>query len=343
MGRYLTAALLLLSVLLGTEAMAESGKWRALTLKAPGTIAAVLRVGGDVYLELENTGTSGLRFRKLRLVAGRPVLEDGADSPVGAIERRPDMLPDGVVSRGDRGIVEAWLASPTRRYGHGVIGDRVEAGGLRAVDGNGALLRLDLPPDSVFEDRLARLADLNGDGVDEILVVRSYLDAGAAIAVVGLAGGRLGIVAEGKPVGLPNRWLNPAGVGDFDGDGRTEFAIVVTPHIGGTLVIYELTETGLKIEGKAFGYSNHEMGSRELGLSAVVDANGDGVLDLVLPTAARRGLEILTFLGRRFAELATVQHESAITTAIEAGDLDGDGLVELVYGLEDNTLVILGR
>jgi hypothetical protein len=342
MRRHLAVALLLLSTLPGPAAIAASGDWRAVTFKAPRAIVAVLRIDGDVYLELEGGGAGSSRYHKLRLQDGKPVLQISG-RPIAPAERRPGMLPDGVVSRGGRGIVEAWLTSPTRRYGHGVIGDRIEAGGMRAVDGNGTLLRLDLPPNSVFEDRLVRLVDLDGDGVDEILVVRSYLDAGAAIAVVGLADGRLEIVAERKPIGLPNRWLNPAGVGDFDGDGRTELAIVVTPHIGGTLEIYELTEQGLRLEGKAFGYSNHQMGSRELGLSAVMDANGDGVADLALPRADRRGLEILTFRGRRFKTLATVRHESAITTAIETGDLDGDGMAELVYGLDDDTLVVLRR
>jgi hypothetical protein len=258
-------------------------------------------------------------------------------------ERRPEMLPDGIITRYGRGIVEAWLVGPTKRYGHGVIGDGVEASGLRVIDEYNVVRSLDLPPDSVFEDRLARLVDLDGDGRDEILVVRSYLDAGAAVAVVGLRGGELKIVAESQPIGLPNRWLNPAGVGDFDGDGRMEFAVVVTPHIGGTLKIYELTDQGLRMEGKVFGFSNHAMGSRELGLSAVLDADGDGVPDLALPSADRRGLRIVSFQAGRFRELASIAHKARIDTAILASDLDRNGAPELVYGLDDDTLVVVRR
>ena len=151
--------------------------------------------------------------------------------------RRADMLPDGALSTGSRGIAEAWLTGPTRRYRHGIMGDAIEASGLRVVTSEGRTLEASLGPDSVFEDRLARLADVDGDGRDEVLVVRSYLDAGAALAVYEVRGGALRHKAEAAPIGRPSRWLNPVGVADFDGDGAPEAAAVITPHIGGILII----------------------------------------------------------------------------------------------------------
>ena len=43
-----------------------------------------------------------------------------------------------------------------------------------------------LPFHRVFEDRLPRLADLDGDGRDEIIVVESDAIRGAALVVLGL-------------------------------------------------------------------------------------------------------------------------------------------------------------
>jgi len=123
-----------------------------------------------------------------------------------AVVRPQDALPDGrpaVASRGSGGrIAEAWLIAPTGRYDHGVLGDAVEAGGLMVRLRDGGERRLLLPENQVFEDLQPRLADLDGDGAEEILVVRSSLDAGAVLAVYGLAGDELKLIAEG-PQRLP--------------------------------------------------------------------------------------------------------------------------------------------
>ena len=115
--------------------------------------------------------------------------------------------------------------APTQRYGHAVLGDAIEAGGLRAILRDGRTVDYMLGEDSVFEDLRPRLADLDGDGRDEIILVRSYLAAGAALAVFGLRAGPLELLGETSPVGTPHRWLNPVGVGDFDGDGSDDILI----------------------------------------------------------------------------------------------------------------------
>ena len=91
----------------------------------------------------------------------------------------PGAIADLRVARGAGTIAEAWLADSTTRYRHFVLGSRYEAASLMVRLRDGKLLRLTLPEDSVFEDRQPRLADLDGDGVDEIVLVRSYLRRGA--------------------------------------------------------------------------------------------------------------------------------------------------------------------
>ena len=39
-------------------------------------------------------------------------------------------LPDGRVATGTHDIARAWLAEPTTRYDHGILGDKIEAGSL---------------------------------------------------------------------------------------------------------------------------------------------------------------------------------------------------------------------
>jgi hypothetical protein len=254
-----------------------------------------------------------------------------------------DVLPDGEFVVGLHDVAAAWLVGPTERYDHGVLGDAVEAGGLHVRLRDGRELDYRLPPDSVFEALRPWIADLDGDGRDEIIVVRSYLDAGAALAVFAVEDGRIVPRAQTDPIGRPYRWLNPAGVGDFDGDGGLEIAYVETPHIGGILHILSLEGGRLRREGRLRGFSNHAMGSRALGLSAVLDLDGDGAEELLLPAADRRKLRLISFAGGRFRELGTVTHGAAIVTDFQVRDRDGNGRADVAYGLADGTLVELLR
>ena len=251
------------------------------------------------------------------------------------------MLPDGVVARGALNIRAAWLADPTTRYAHGVLGDAIEAEGVAVETADGRILELRLPADSVFEDRYPRLADIDGDGDDEILIVRSYLDRGSALAVIKMQTDGLAIVAETPALGRANRWLNPVGVGDFAGDGGIEVALVETPHIGGVLKLYRWRDGQLAATAAHPGVTNHVIGSRALGLSAILDANGDGIPDLLIPDQSRRRLLVLTYAGNRFAQIAAIPHSSPVVTDLAVADLDGNGVADAVYALANGTVVAL--
>jgi hypothetical protein len=250
-------------------------------------------------------------------------------------------LPDGDITEGRGLIRSAWLTAPTTIYGHGILGDRIEASGLRAIRRDGTGLEFFLGRDSVFEDLRVRLVDLDGDGQEELVAIRSYLDRGAALAVYRVTAAGIEPLAEGPAIGRPYRWLNPAGAADFDGDGVVEIAYVETPHIGGTLRFYALGATGLGLEHSAFGFSNHAIGSRVLDMSAVIDWNADGTPDLALPDASRRRMIVVTLGGGAYAVLATLSHDAEVSTAVVATDLDANGEPELVYGLDDGSLVLV--
>lgn len=282
---------------------------------------------------------TGQTFRVGIAANGGIRFEEAPAAPAAA--RQLGMLPDGEVTVGRRNIAAAWLVGPTDRYAHGVLGDAIEAEGVAAETANGRRLELRLPADSVFEDRYPRLADIDGDGDDEILVVRSYLDRGAALAVIRARPDGLAIVAETPAIGLPNRWLNPIGAADFDGDGRIEIALVETPHIGGTLKIFRWRDGGLRLAAAAPGVSNHAIGSRAFGLSAIIDVDGDGKLDILVPDRTRRKLLAFRFADDRLTPIAEIPHLAPIATDLVLADLDGNGAAEIVYALADGTVVAL--
>ena len=249
-------------------------------------------------------------------------------------QKRPGMLPDGRIVRGGGTIRAAWFVGPTRRYAHGVLGDAIEASGLAVETAGGAVLSLALDDDAVFEDVVPRLVDLDGDGRDEVLVIKTTMTKGAALALAAVRDGRLAIIAEGEPIGRPRRWLNPVGIGDFDGDGRVETAHVETPHIGGTLVLSRMERGRLVVVRRARGFSNHRLWSRELGLSSVLDADGDRVPDLVVPDDSRTRLRVVSFAGGPMRELARLELGAEIAS-LRLADVDGDGRRDVTFRLSD--------
>ena len=203
-------------------------------------------------------------------------------------------LPDAVVAGPKHNFKRAWLAKPTERYAHALLGDAIEAGRLVVETTCGHRVEHVLDEDHVFEDRHVRITDLDRDGYAEAVVVLSNANLGAALAVYSLKGStcsaasELVLKARTPFIGTRNRWLNPAGIADYDGDGRLEVAIVVTPHIGGTLQFWSLKGGKMVLEAKKYGYSNHAIGARAQHLSGTFKSRGRNWL--VLPGADRKSI-----------------------------------------------------
>ena len=164
------------------------------------------------------------------------------------------------------GIRTAWYDAPTTRYGHGVLGDAIEAGALYAEaagPGDGCeVIGIVLDPDHVFEDVAPRLADLDGDGRNEIITVRARLDLGAQLAVYGDVGDgdALRLVVATPFIGQSNRWLAPVGAADLDGDGLVEIAYIDRPHLARILRVWRYRAGTLEEVATLGGLTNHRIG-----------------------------------------------------------------------------------
>lgn len=209
-------------------------------------------------------------------------------------------LPQSRVAEGEHDIRRAWLAGPTSRYSHGVLGDALEASQLVVETRDGRRIITHLPPDRVFEDLEPRVVNLTGDQTDEILVVETHLQQGASLVVYDLVEDRLVPMAATPFIGKAHRWLNPVGVGDFDGDGAVDVALVATPHIGGILRLYRVNGVHLSLFAEYAGVSTHHIGSTELGLGRVVAASPRD--QLLLPNQTRRVLMLLEWTPHGWRE-----------------------------------------
>jgi hypothetical protein len=280
-------ATLLLALLSAGPAQA----WRAELLEISPPIFAVEQDGQErVFLRSED----GLW--QLKLADGKPQLIRVSVEAERAAES--DALADGKIAASVALDGVVYLAHPTSRYAHGVLGDAIEASSLILLRSDGKKEIVGAGADAVFEDLAPRLHDFDGDGIPEIVVVKSYLSRGSALAVIGRdRSGVLKVLAETLPIGTAHRWLNPAGFGDFTGSGEQEIAFVRMPHALGRLEIWRLDAGKLINIASTADASNHAIGSRVLGLAVAADFDGDGVLDLAIPSFDRWSIRLLRFRG----------------------------------------------
>lgn len=301
---------------------ARAAEWRQSIIPAPGPVAVIEVVGSETRVAIgEDWYRVAADAAGLDAVAPRkwPAVPSGA-------------LPDSRVAVGTDTVARAWLAEPVARYAHGVLGDAIEAGSLVIERRDDQRLVLRLAGDAVFEDLVPRIVTL--DGAEHILVVKSYLNRGSALAVVDARSAA--IVAETPPIGRPHAWLNPAGAADFDGDGSLDIALVRQPHVLGRLELWSWRNGSLEKIGEITDVSNHVIGSRALGMSVTADFDGDGRPDIAVPSLDRRSLRLIGFVPQP-REIARVPLPARITTNL--GLIVAGGRMSVIAGLETGELV----
>ncbi|WP_299211854.1 VCBS repeat-containing protein [uncultured Tateyamaria sp.] len=193
-------------------------------------------------------------------------------------------------------IVAARYTDPTDRYAHGILGDAIEWGALELEMQDGEQRRFVLPGDHVFEDVAPRLADLDGDGAPEVLVVEADVTAGAAFAIYGAQGK----ITETPHIGTRNRWLAPLGAADLDGDGVTEIAYIDRPHLAKTLRIWRFEDGMLTAAADLRGLTNHRIGEVDIAGGIRTCA---GVPEMILATANWSDLVAIRWDGSQFQRM----------------------------------------
>lgn len=192
------------------------------------------------------------------------------------------------------------------------------------------------------------LVDLDGDGASELLVGAPSEDAFYVIAVP-LRGDEslANPQAKRRYVGGGTSFGSALAAGDFDGDGVSEVAVgaaddgTLGPYAG-RIWLFAGPLTGSTTEASATRYIDAESARTGLGdaLVTVPDADGDGLADLLVG-APDYGLGAgrVYLLGGSSTDLtapiATFDAATPLDRAgvsVAAGDVDGDGLSDLVIG-----------
>lgn len=268
---------------------------------------------------------------------GPPLVLDGSTLSYGALRSVfSDPLADTRITTDGSRLVA--LAGPTDRYGHAVLGDATEASTLEVIDADGTRRTpVTISDPDVFEAVSPMLADVDGDGNTDAVMTVSNSDDGARLVAYDLDSGT--VVAESDPIGLGNRWRNLLAVAPVGPAGQLEAIDIRTPHIGGTLQFFQVVDDRFELVASADTYSTHRIGSRNLDLGIVTDADGNGTLDVLLPTQSMLQLAIVTRDdtaegGTR--EVGLVELGGSISTNIAATDRGGG--VAYAIGLSDGSL-----
>lgn len=184
------------------------------------------------------------------------------------------------------------LTDPTERYDHGVLGDALEAGGMALITPDPAgtapgITHITIPEPQVIEGLAPIWTDWDGDEQREIIVTLADATQGAQLALFSEAGE---LTASGPAIGQGYRWRHPIAVAPFGPDDELELAVVATPHLGGIVEFYRWEGNALNIVATLPGFTSHVLGSRNLDMGAAGDFDGDGRIELLLPTQERTQL-----------------------------------------------------
>ena len=157
---------------------------------------------------------------------------------------------------------------------------------------------------------------------------------GARIVVFDKEGTR---VASGPAVGQGYRWRHQLAVAPFGPDDELELVDVLTPHIGGTVEFYRLEGKELRVVARVRGYTSHRIGSRNLDQALAGDFDGDGRVELLLPSQGGTELGGIRRTSDGAAAAWTVPVGGSISTNL-AGVPHADGRLAVGVGRRDGVL-----
>ena len=202
-----------------------------------------------------------------------------------------DVLPDTALVDDGTGRV-LFLSGPTTRYPHGVLGDEVEATQVSAIDPETAEVTVlhQVEADEVIESVSVLVSDADANGEPDVLLTVSDAEVGARLRLIGLDGT---VLAESEGIGRGERWRHLIAVAPIGPDGAVEIVDVRTPHIGGVLEFLSVAGSTIELVSAIEQYGSHVIGSRNFEQAVVADGDGDGALEVILPTEDRAAIHAI--------------------------------------------------
>jgi hypothetical protein len=160
--------------------------------------------------------------------------------------------------------------------------------------GHGAAFALRRPIAILIDGRPVIVAVTAQDGGSSLVVVGKP---SAESATSSAEPDKAWTVLARSPVqagGAGGQALSLAAIGDVSQAGRPRIVAVAAPDGAGILQLWAYEAGALRLVGEATGYTTLSPGEGGADLSALLDADGDGVAELAVPVADRSALAILS-------------------------------------------------
>lgn len=177
------------------------------------------------------------------------------------------------------------------------------------------------------------VADLNGDGRADLVVGNAQSK--TVDVLLGEGGGafrpRSSYPLDAAPAALR--------LGDLSGDGRPDVVVVYDGAGAGSLDILVNDGAGAF---PAARYRQSRVGQGPLRSPTLLDIDGDGTLDLAFLSEGEDRLHVWRNRGGRLDDLLRAEYGTGRgPRALEAGDVDGDGEIDLAVAQADGALTLL--
>lgn len=196
--------------------------------------------------------------------------------------------------------------------------------------------RVELPETAVFAGVAPLWADINGDGVDDLITTVSDGQDGARVRAYLFDGERIMGQVDG-PAG--ERWPQPLAWGPFGPDGEPLLVDVLTPHIGGVLRFYRYSGRSFEVLAQLPGYTAHVPGPRSPDMAVGGDFDGDGHLEMALLTQDRGHVAGIQYTAEGPRAVWSLAVDGQVVTNLSAVRLP-DGRLGLAAGTDEGRLRI---
>ncbi|MDF1526621.1 MAG: VCBS repeat-containing protein [bacterium] len=263
-------------------------------------------------------------------------------------DKAVQLLPDTRISVADLdrdGTLEIIaFSSPTIDISPGRLGDDLEAKGVAVFSWDGRTLRLqnefELPDGQVFETLTPMVAG-TGTAEDQVMMIPVKEDnKGTQIRSYTYSSGRVRERRKG-PLFDGDQWVHILGSSKL---GKGERVYLITAQVPesdeGDLELYrlDLAQTRITLNSSV---GTHLSGSRLLESTLIGDMDHDGEIELLAPGKGRSSLAIYSLDSNRLKRKEIFNSSGEIGTNLCPGDFNGDGKSDVMFGLDDGTLVVL--
>jgi FG-GAP-like repeat len=188
--------------------------------------------------------------------------------------------------------------------------------------------------------------DLDGDGLDDILIATYGIESGIYYYTVQAKKGKDGNILWQKSISGTNTWIYVHPAGDLNGDGLNDVYMTITdnsqsPYIS-TVQVMKGNNGGILWQENANGQINvlslGEYWDFSLTEYPVGDLDGDGINDVLLQISDTYGDTLKAKKGINGKDLWQESVINGAITSYPAGDLNGDGTNDVLLNIYDRNV-----